>query len=149
MRTSILYLNMTWMFQHVCYNIEFCSYSNYHYLHGILIQFESTVFSLGRLFNSLWPGDAIRRHRSGSTLAQVMACCLTAPSHYLNQCWLSISSVQWLSSKDNLTRDTSAINHYNQLENYLSKIQLRSPRGQWVKLHFNTSVTKHIVPPFP
>ena len=27
-------------------------------------------------------------HRSESTLAQVMACCLTAPSHYLNQCWL-------------------------------------------------------------
>ena len=26
------------------------------------------------------------RQRSGSTLAQVMACCLTAPSHYLNQC---------------------------------------------------------------
>ena len=23
---------------------------------------------------------------SGTTLAQVMACCLTAPSHYLNQC---------------------------------------------------------------
>ena len=33
--------------------------------------------------------------RSGSTLAQVMACCLTAPSHYLNQCWLIISEVQW------------------------------------------------------
>ena len=31
------------------------------------------------------------RHRSGSTLAQVMACCLTAPSQYLNQCWLIIS----------------------------------------------------------
>ena len=41
--------------------------------------------------NSLWPTDAIWRHRSGSTLAQVMACCLTAPSHYLNQCWLIIS----------------------------------------------------------
>ena len=40
--------------------------------------------------NSLWPSDAIRRQRSGSTLAQVMACCLTAPSHYLNQCWLII-----------------------------------------------------------
>ena len=38
-------------------------------------------------FNSLRPSDAIWRHRSGSTLAQVMACCLTAPSHYLNQCW--------------------------------------------------------------
>ena len=44
-------------------------------------------------FNSLWPSDAIWRHRSGSTLAQVMACCLTAPSHYLNQCWLIISQV--------------------------------------------------------
>ena len=33
------------------------------------------------------------QHRSGSTLAQVMACCLTAASHYLNQCWLIISKV--------------------------------------------------------
>ena len=32
------------------------------------------------------PSDAIWLHRSGSTLAQVKACCLTAPSHYLNQC---------------------------------------------------------------
>ena len=31
----------------------------------------------------------------GSTLAQVMTCCLMAPSHYLNQCWLIISEVQW------------------------------------------------------
>ena len=46
-------------------------------------------------FNSLCPSDAIWQHRSGSTLAQVMACCLTAPSHYLNQCWLIISEVQW------------------------------------------------------
>ena len=33
---------------------------------------------------SLWPSDATWRHRSGSTLTQVMACCLAAPSHYLN-----------------------------------------------------------------
>ena len=45
------------------------------------------------LFNSLRPSDVIWQHRSGSTLAQVMACCLTAPSHYLNQCWLIISKV--------------------------------------------------------
>ena len=45
--------------------------------------------------NSLWPSDAIWRQRSGSTLAQVMAWCLTAPSHYLNHCWLIISEVQW------------------------------------------------------
>ena len=43
------------------------------------------------LINSLWPAEAIWRHRSGSTLPQVMACCLTAPSHYLNQCWFIIS----------------------------------------------------------
>ena len=36
--------------------------------------------------NSLWPGDTIGRHKSGSTLDQVMACCLMALSHYLNQC---------------------------------------------------------------
>ena len=55
-------------------------------------------------FNSLWPSDAIWRQRSGSTLAQVMACCLTAPSHYLNQCWLIISKVLWHSSEDIITR---------------------------------------------
>ena len=52
--------------------------------------------------NSLWPRNAIRRHRSGSTLAQVMACCLTAPSHYLNQCWLIISKVPWHSPAGNI-----------------------------------------------
>ena len=42
--------------------------------------------------NSLWPSDAIWWQRSGSTLAQVMTCCLMAPSHYLNQCWLVMIS---------------------------------------------------------
>ena len=56
--------------------------------------------------NSLWPGDTIVtiwRNKSGSTLAQVMACCLTAPSYYLNQCWLIIRFTP--------TRDTSSISH--------------------------------------
>ena len=43
-------------------------------------------FPLWFMFNLLWPSDTISRQRSGSTLAQVMACCLTAPSHYLNPC---------------------------------------------------------------
>ena len=46
--------------------------------------------------NSMWPSDAIWRQRSGSTLAQVMASYLTAPSHYLNQCWLIISPVTFI-----------------------------------------------------
>ena len=40
--------------------------------------------------NSLRLSDIIWQHRSGSTSAQVMACCLMAPSHYLNQCWLTV-----------------------------------------------------------
>ena len=35
--------------------------------------------------NSLWPSDAVWWQRSGPTLAQVMACCLTALSHYPHQ----------------------------------------------------------------
>ena len=67
--------------------------------------------------DSLWLSDAIFfyaiwRHRSGSTLAQVMACCLMASSHYLNQCWLIISKVLWYSSSEgNFIRDTSATIH--------------------------------------
>ena len=65
------------------------------------------------MINSLWPSDAIWRQRSGSTLTQVMAYCLTAPSHYLNQCWLIISKVQWYLSVGTFTTDTSAMNHLN------------------------------------
>ena len=61
--------------------------------------------------NSLWPSDAIWQQWSESTLAQVMACCLMAPSHYLNQCWLIISKVQRHSSEGNFIRDTSATIH--------------------------------------
>ena len=43
--------------------------------------------------NTLWPSHAIWHLRSWSTLIQVMASCLIAPSHYQNQCWL-ISSVR-------------------------------------------------------
>ena len=42
------------------------------------------------LSSSSWPGVIIWWHRSGSTLDQIMVCCLVAPSHYLNQWWLLI-----------------------------------------------------------
>ena len=32
--------------------------------------------------NALWSSDAIGWHKTGSTLTQVMACCLTALNHY-------------------------------------------------------------------
>ena len=62
-------------------------------------------------FNSLWHSDAIWWHRSRSTLVQLMACCLTAPSHYLNQCWLIIIKVQWCSSEGNFAWDSIALSY--------------------------------------
>ena len=84
------------------------------------------------LVNSLWPSNAIRRQRSGSTLAEVMACCLTAPSHYLNQCWLIIIEVQWNSYPGNFARDASTLNHWKMFENYMFKNSFKFPRRQWV-----------------
>ena len=61
------------------------------------------------MFNSLWPSDVFRCHRTWSTLVQVMAWCLMAQSHYLNQCWLIISEILWHSSKGNFTGNAQNI----------------------------------------
>ena len=47
---------------------------------------DNARLELPSIILSLRPSDAIWRHRSGSTLARIMACCLAAPSHYPNQC---------------------------------------------------------------
>ena len=83
--------------------------------------------------NSLWPSDAIWQHRSGSTLAQVMACCLTAPSHYLNQCSLIISEGSRHLHEANFTGNAHDIYPWYEFENYQIKTTAISPRGQWVK----------------
>ena len=57
-----------------------------------------TILSQSQCVNSLWPRDAIWRHGSRSTLDQAMAWCLSAPSHYLNQCSLIIWTNVHLSS---------------------------------------------------
>ena len=84
-------------------------------------------------FISLWPGDAIWRHGTRSTLAHVMACCLTAPSHYLKQCWLIISEIPWHSSQGIILRRCEHTNQQNKIEYCNFKMASRSPRGQWVK----------------
>ena len=104
-----------------------------HYRSCCLIYDETNVDDWTKI-HSLWLNDTIWQHSSWSTLVQVMACCLMVPSHYLNQCWLIFSKVQWHSVEGNLTKDSSLINHYNKFENYLSKFLFKSPRGQWVNL---------------
>ena len=57
----------------------------------------AAILSRPQCVNSLWSSDVIWWHKYGSTLSvQVMACCLTAPSHFPNQCWL-ICNIQWYS----------------------------------------------------
>ena len=65
---------------------------------------------------SLWPSDVIWRQGSRSTLAQVMAWCLMAPSHYLNRCWPMISEVLWHSPDSNFTENTEDIYHWNEFQ---------------------------------
>ena len=57
---------------------------------------------------------------------------LMAPSHYLNQCWLTIIEFQRQSHEGSLKKYASAINNKNQIENYLYEISPKSPRSQWV-----------------
>ena len=75
-------------------------------------EFNSYTFKIPATFprhhwvNSLWPSDIIWWQGFRSAMAQVMACCLRAPSHYLNQCWLMISEVLWHSPDSDFTENT-------------------------------------------
>ena len=68
--------------------------------------------------NSLQHNDAKWRHRTRSMLVQEMACCLTTPILYLNQCWL-INEACWHLVKISFTEDILDITHYNVFENYI------------------------------
>ena len=90
-----------------------------------LYQQHQARTALNQSINALRPSDAIWRQGSGSTLAQVMACCLMAPSHHPNQCWLITSKVFQHSSEANFQRDNSAINHLIWLPKFLIKNSLQ------------------------
>ena len=74
------------------------------------------IFHAILIINSLWPNDAIWRQRFRSILAQVMACCLMAPSHYLNQYWL-ISRVLHNLPENNACGNAHENNRYNTFDN--------------------------------
>ena len=61
-------------------------------------------------WNSLRPSDAIWQHSSGSTLVQVMACCLMAPSHYLNHFLFIIREVLWHAPESTFTGSAQIFN---------------------------------------
>ena len=91
-----------------------------------------------RWVNSMWPRDTAWLHRSRSTLIHVMACCLTAPSYYLNQYWLTIRRILHHSPEDNSYMEmplkvatTMYLKITHLIPNYVTKAT--SPREQWVK----------------
>ena len=84
------------------------------------------------LLNSLWRRDAKCRHKSGSTLAQVIAWHLTVPRHYLNQCWLNVSKAHWHSSAGNFTRDTRPS---------ITEISLKFPSPHFIHISQGTTAT--------
>ena len=61
-----------------------------------------------------------------------MACCLMAPSHYMNPSRLFISEVMWHLSGSNLTSSIHATILHNEFENYTFKINAKSPGRQWM-----------------
>ena len=73
-------------------------------------------------------------HISGSTLAQVVAWCRQAPSHYLNQCWL-ISEVIWHSPEGDFAGNAQDIYLWYKFGNDWFKITAASAKEQWVKSH--------------
>ena len=95
----------------------FMSHSIYVYILLETHKFGTLPIYQLKCFNSLWPSHSIWRQGSRSTLVQVMACWLTAPSHYLNQCWLIISKVLWHSYQGIIIRRSEDTNHKNMIEN--------------------------------
>ena len=84
------------------------------------------------MVNSVWPSDAIWPKRSGSTMVWVLACCLTAPSHYPNHCWLLIGEALWHSPGSNFTESAQAIILYDQFHNHTYRVTVTSLRDRWV-----------------
>ena len=84
------------------------------------------------------PIKNVRSHADSGQIAHV-----TAPSHYLNQCCLIISKVLWYSSEDIIIRRFEDTNQQSKIEDYIFKITLRSPRGQWVKDESDTSKKRY------
>ena len=84
--------------------------------------------------NWLGPSNTIWWHRSWSALAQVIACCLMEPSHFLNQLLNTGSGVLWYSHGMNFMVSAKPTILDNEFENDTFKITATSPRWQWVMI---------------
>ena len=72
------------------------------------------------------------------SLVQVMACCLTAPSHSLNQCWLILSKVLW-QPVGYFTRNAQDICAWYELKITNSRLQPHLAAAKKLKHHLGLS----------
>ena len=70
----------------------------------------------------------------GSTLAEIMTWCQTAPSHHLNQSWLIFKGVLRHSSESNFTRGAQELNRLTCVWRLTFRNTTTFLRGQWVRL---------------
>ena len=110
----------------------------YIFMESIFYAFMMCQWLLASNWVDLTPSDTKLQHKSGSAFAQVMACCLTAPSHHLNQCWLltdlwsSVTFTRERFHRKFQTRGSKAAILNTEFENYTFEITATSPRAQWV-----------------
>ena len=100
--------------------------------------------------------DAIWWHISESTLAQIVACCLTETSHFLNQCWLGVNMTITNTLQLNLNRNCNITIEENVVENIVFKIVAILSRSQCVRSlwgcwhwHWHTLHIEGILPKGP
>ena len=75
---------------------------------GIYSNFPAIIkFALQNQLTQCGLNDIIWPHRPRSRLPQKMACCLSAPSNYMNRYWSIISTVKRHSFEDNFARNIS------------------------------------------
>ena len=74
------------------------------------------MFPFDDVIMFLWLSDVILRNRYWPTLAQIMARCLTAPSHHMNHCWLIMKAVLWNVAEDNFTKTVPDIIRFKTFE---------------------------------
>ena len=73
------------------------------YVHCYHLRFYPASLALGTTWiiheepiNTLWTSDPIWRHRTGSTLTELMVCCLTAPNYNLTNVDLSSTKSRFI-----------------------------------------------------
>ena len=72
-----------------------------------------------------------------------MACCLTAPIHYLNQCWRAINEILWHSLQGNKYTNIQDINPKVVFEIYTVEILAILPRDQRVNDTLKIDCQRH------